>query len=314
MGNYRKSNTEQLKVSVNNYKACHASYDNENPDKKVASFNFLGFDKRCLTGAVYFQHEQSMQEFLGECEKSGIIQEIKIRGSNHVSFTSEDKNVLAHIFSNIDKCDPFGKPLRKEIFEALGLKKIPDLRNFHKKLVQLVNSRQTEEAFKKANETDDHDILLWLGSYCEANKKYEDALICYQAIPTDNPNHNIAYFKAGNIKLYFGGSNPSLTLQEQRKYQEDSFTLFLSSAAAGDEDSQKLTDQIFNTLCGGPNLYPEITGVQPNVETLILLARQIFTLKQENAALRQECHMLRAKMTDNNNVPSQPNLSSLHPT
>ena len=122
------------------------------------------------------------------------------------------------------------------------------------------------------------------------SKKFSEALSVYQEINENNPHYDEANQQSLHIVMqylnFIDGSNQSLSPEEKRQYQEAEFKFLLRSNKQF--SNQTTIDQHYHQLSGGNDLNPTIRNVSCNEETLLSLATQTASLRNDNHQLKQK--------------------------
>lgn len=207
---------------------------------------------------------------------------------SHIYFLkTADKNLIQKLFYSINQFDFVDKT--DEIAEFIKI----DLHHDAKAIINFIQQGHGnfEDIINLAIQSVAPNTLWDLGQHCEnALKDLKKAIACYQQVPKTNPhfqNSNAKILEILNILFNQTQQISFLTTEELKNYQELKLRCKLN--LINDEQSQQNFDHYYHQLSGGLiDSPPIIKNVGANSMTLMALAEQTKTLKNEKSSLNEE--------------------------
>lgn len=233
---------------------------------------------------------------------------------------TSDKTSLAKFLNIIDELSLIGNKIKKEIFDTLELKQIPNFDEFLEELKNLIKNIRIQKNLEKtlfeknksidikknicylldskvleqALSAEDENLLYLLGKYCEEISEPIWAIEFYKNIPKENPHYYEANYASAHLAIEHKIKKSDL-LREETNSLEAKLALSLElscmlEAAKTDPNAnaQRLVDQLYHTECGCEGLVPDVEGVAVNEETLAAMAEQKKLLLDKCAFLEKK--------------------------
>lgn len=193
----------------------------------------------------------------------------------------------------IDQVLNFEPEVKQRIFDTLEIKVIVEFDKFVSELKMLVEQGNFTEALVKAQATGVYKAILSLGHICEVLEEWPWVEECYKLLRKigNQKYRNIANLELAsiitNMLNEYKKNNIPITDAEFIAYSERRLKYLLSIS---DLKEQSIIDCFFENYIEGKECThsPSILNVKFNIDTILMLGREIKKLRQENKQYKKE--------------------------